>query len=59
MNRITIRFLMLLTIMAASSYLALGQGITTTSLSGAVVDPTGSVVAGAEIIVRDDTTGAE
>jgi hypothetical protein len=59
MNRITFRFFMLLVIMAASSFLALGQGITTTSLSGAVADSTGSVVAGAEIIVRDDTTGAE
>lgn len=59
MNRITFRFLMLLVIMAASSYLALGQGITTTSLSGAVLDPTGSVVAGAEIIVKEETTGAE
>src|SRR5262245_66456379 len=59
MNRIIFRFLMLLVIMAASSFLALGQGVTTTSLSGAVVDPTGSVMAGAEIIVKDETTGAE
>jgi carboxypeptidase family protein/TonB-dependent receptor-like protein len=59
MNRITFRFLVLLVIMAASSFLALGQGITTTSLSGAVADSTGSVVAGAEVIVKDDTTGAE
>jgi len=59
MNRITFRFLMLLVIMAASSFLALGQGVTTTSLSGAVVDPTGSVMAGAEIIVKEETTGAE
>jgi len=59
MNRITFRFLMLLVIMAVSSFLALGQGVTTTSLSGAVVDPTGSVMAGAEIIVKEETTGAE
>src|SRR5262245_56120280 len=59
MNRIIFRFLMLLVIMAASSFLALGQGVTTTSLSGAVVDPTGSVMAGAEIIVKDETTGTE
>jgi hypothetical protein len=59
MNRIIFRFLVLLVIMPASSFLALGQGITTTSLSGAVVDPTGSVVAGADIIVKDETTGAE
>ena len=59
MNRITIRLLALLVIMATGSLIAFSQGITTTSLSGAVVDPTGSVVAGAEIIVREDTTGAE
>src|SRR5215510_3886916 len=59
MNRIIFRFLMLLVIMAASSFLALGQGVTTTSLSGAVVDPTGSVIQGAEIIVKDEATGVE
>ena len=59
MNRITIRLLALLVIMATGSLIAFSQGITTTSLSGAVADSTGSVVAGAEIIVRDDTTGAE
>src|SRR5215470_3627013 len=59
MNRIIFRLLILLVIMPATSFLALGQGITTTSLSGAVVDPTGSVVAGADIIVKDETTGAE
>ena len=59
MNRITFRLLAALVIMSASSLIAFSQGITTTSLSGAVVDPTGSVVAGAEIIVKDETTGAE
>src|SRR5262245_66061272 len=59
MNRIIFRFLILLVIMPAGSFLALGQGITTTSLSGAVIDPTGSVVTGADIIVKDETTGAE
>src|SRR5215470_600664 len=59
MNRIIFRLLILLVIMPATSFLALGQGITTTSLSGAVVDPTGSVVAGADIIVKDETTGVE
>ena len=59
MNRIVLRFLALLALLAASSLLAFSQGITTTSLSGAVVDPTGSVIQGAEIIVRDETTGAE
>jgi len=59
MNRITIRLLAALAIMAASSFIAFSQGITTTSLSGAVIDQTGSVVAGAEILVKEETTGAE
>src|SRR5215510_6040364 len=59
MNRITFRLLMLLAIMVASSLVAFSQGVTTTSLSGAVVDPTGSVIQGAEIIVKEETTGAE
>ena len=59
MNRTTFRLLMLLAIMVASSLVAFSQGITTTSLSGAVLDPTGSVIQGAEIIVKDETTGAE
>jgi hypothetical protein len=50
---------MLLAVMLASSVVAFSQGITTTSLSGAVIDPTGSVVQGADIIVKDETTGAE
>ena len=59
MNRIAVRFLSLLAILAAIGITAFSQGITTTSLSGAVVDPTGSVVQGADIIVKDETTGAE
>ena len=48
MKRIAFRILALLVLLLTSSLFAIGQGITTTSLSGAVVDPTGSVVAGAE-----------
>src|SRR5262245_54768102 len=59
MNRTAVRFLSLLAILAAISITAFSQGITTTSLSGAVLDPTGSVVQGADIIVKDETTGAE
>jgi hypothetical protein len=59
MNRISLRLLATLVIMAASSLIAFSQGITTTSLSGAVVDPTGAAISGATIIVKDETTGAE
>ncbi|HZF38255.1 MAG TPA: carboxypeptidase regulatory-like domain-containing protein, partial [Blastocatellia bacterium] len=59
MNRIIFRLLMLLAVMVASSVVAFSQGITTTSLSGAVIDPTGSVIQGADIIVKEETTGAE
>jgi hypothetical protein len=59
MNRITFRILMLLAVIMASSVVAFSQGITTTSLSGAVVDPTGSVISGAEILIKEEATGAE
>ena len=59
MNRFALRFLSLLAILVTSSLIAFSQGITTTSLSGAVVDSTGSVIPGAQIIVKDETTGAE
>jgi hypothetical protein len=59
MNRISLRLLATLAIMAASSLIAFSQGITTTSLSGAVVDPTGAVISGATIIIKEETTGTE
>src|SRR5215471_14278746 len=59
MNRNVFRLLMLFAVIVASSVAAFSQGITTASLSGSVVDPTGSVVSGATIIVKEKTTGAE
>ncbi len=59
MNRSVFRVFVLLTLMMTVGLLAFSQGITTTSLSGAVVDQTGSVVLGAEIVIKDDSTGAE
>jgi hypothetical protein len=59
MYRISLRLLTTLVIMTASGLMAFSQGITTTSLSGAVVDPTGAVVSGATIVVKEETTGAE
>jgi hypothetical protein len=59
MNRIAFRVISLLALLTMSSLIAFSQGITTTSLSGAVLDSTGSVVPGADVIIRDETTGAE
>src|SRR5499427_3324322 len=59
MNRTTFRLIMPLAVIAASCVATFSQGITTASLSGAVVDPTGSVISGATIIVKEETTGAE
>jgi hypothetical protein len=59
MNRISLKLLATLVVMAASSLMAFSQGITTTSLSGAVVDPTGAVISGATIIIKEETTGTE
>jgi len=59
MNRITFRILALLVIMAAGNLLAFSQVTSTSSISGAVVDPSGAVVSGATISVRNDATGEE
>ncbi len=59
MNRSVFRIFVLLTLMMTVGLLAFSQGITTTSLSGAVVDQTGSVVLGADIVIKDDSTGSE
>jgi hypothetical protein len=45
--------------MAAGNLLAFSQVTSTSSISGAVVDPTGAVVAGATISVRNEATGEE
>src|SRR5262249_60657853 len=59
MNRIAFRLLAPLVIMAAGNPLALGQVTSTSSISGAVVDPSGAVVTGATITVKNDATGEE
>src|SRR5215510_2327330 len=59
MNRITFRVLAPLVIMAAANLLAFSQVTSTSSISGAVIDPTGAVVAGATISVRNEATGEE
>src|SRR5262245_29514103 len=59
MNRITFRVLALLVIMAAGNLLVFSQVTSTSSISGAVVDPTGAVVTGAVITVKNDANGEE
>jgi len=59
MDRITFRVLAPLVIMAAANLLAFSQVTSTSSISGAVIDPTGAVVAGATISVRNEATGEE
>ncbi len=51
------RFSIALVLIVFSSVLVFGQ--TTGALSGTVVDPTGAVVIGASVIVKNDATGAE
>jgi hypothetical protein len=59
MKHITFRVLALLVIGAAGNLLAFSQVTSTSSISGAVVDPSGAVVAGAVITVKNDATGEE
>jgi hypothetical protein len=59
MNRIVFRLLTLLVILTAGNLLAFSQVTSTSSISGAVVDPSGAVVAGATITVKNDVTGEE
>jgi len=53
--RITLSMIML----ATCNLLAYGQGGLTSSLSGAVTDPAGAVVRGANVTVRNNATNAE
>jgi hypothetical protein len=53
------RVLASLLFLALWSLLAYGQTSSTSPLSGAVTDPTGAVIAGATVTVRDNVTSAE
>ncbi|MCI0389606.1 MAG: Plug and carboxypeptidase regulatory-like domain-containing protein [Acidobacteria bacterium] len=59
MNRSAFRFLVLFATLAASALSAFSQVSSTSSLSGAVVDPSGAVVAGVSIGVKNEATGEE
>jgi hypothetical protein len=59
MKSLLLRFLTSIIVVAAFSLTAYGQGGSTSSLSGAVVDPTGDVVPGATVVVKSNATGVE
>ncbi|MFN7929939.1 MAG: carboxypeptidase regulatory-like domain-containing protein, partial [Blastocatellia bacterium] len=59
MVRNAIRLFALLLSIGASSLSVFSQVTATTSLSGAVTDPTGAVMAGVTILVKNDATGEE
>src|SRR5215475_6143368 len=59
MKRCLTRILAITSFLALNTFLAFGQGGTTAPLSGSVVDPTGAVISGAIVIVKENATGAE
>jgi hypothetical protein len=58
MRRSLIRFLAIASFIITSSFLAFGQG-TTSTLSGTVSEATGAVLSGAKVVVKNTATGAE
>jgi hypothetical protein len=46
-------------LMIALGCVAFGQSGSTASISGSVVDPTGAVIAGAQVVVKETSTGLE
>ncbi len=59
MNTVRLNTICLIILLAVCSLPALGQVSSTSSLSGSVVDPTGAIVPGADIVVRHEGTGTE
>jgi len=59
MKRRLIRLLAITSFLALNSFVAFGQSGTTAPLSGSVLDPTGAVVSGASVVVKNNATGAE
>ncbi len=53
------RFTTLLTALVACALVVYGQGSSTSSISGAVADPTDAVISGAQVIVKNNATSAE
>ncbi len=59
MKQKLLRLVSLLVLLAAMGAPVYGQASSSASLSGSVTDPTGAVIAGAQIIVKNNATGAE
>ncbi len=59
MNRIACRLLVSVALITLCSLSVFGQVSSTSSISGAVVDPSGAVIAGASIAVKNEATGEE
>src|SRR5262249_3013786 len=59
MKRCLIRLLAMTSFLALNSFVAFGQSGTTAPLSGSVLDPTGAVISGASVVVKNNATGAE
>ena len=47
----------LVSVLCLTAMLASGQGLSTSTLSGAVVDSDGGVIPGATVVVKNDATG--
>lgn len=59
MNRVAFRLIAVLLLTAACSPLAYNQVTSTSSLSGAVVDPSGAMILGATVMVKNEATGEQ
>jgi hypothetical protein len=59
MKRRLIWLLAITSFLVLNSFPAFGQSGTTAPLSGTVADPTGALIAGASVVVKNNTTGTE
>jgi len=59
MKRILFMMTLMLFLIAATSLAGFGQGTTSSSLTGTVMDASGGVVPGAEVTVKNNSTGEE
>src|SRR5262249_62143791 len=59
MNCCLLKLMSAAIIVAACGLLAFGQSGTTAPLTGAIIDPNGSAISGASVIVKNEATGVE